>query len=454
MAIIGAGWAGLACAVQLAQRGHSVQVFEAARTPGGRARTVQLHLPDGNPVDVDNGQHILIGAYRDSLALMQQVGVDVQQALLRTAMDLRTPDGHGLCLPHWPRPWNALPQQAHVLAGLLGCRGWTLGDKLALLRASLRWQWMGFTCPPTQTVAELCCDLPAAVQSSLIEPLCVSALNTPMVQASASVFLRVLQDALFGGRGGADLLLPRVPLGQLLAEPACHWLQTQGHHVYLGQRIGSLRMADGDAGWQLLQPSGQPIAPPDGHDYWPHVALATSAANSAAMLAACAQAATKTIANTLHAWQQQAAALQYLPIATVYTWSAHSHLPRPMVALPALQAVPTDSAGTVPAQFVFDRGQLGGPAGLLAWVVSACGPDAAATEALVLQQASTLLGHQPQVLQTIVEKRATFACTPALKRPSSRIAPGLWAVGDYVEGPYPATLEGAVRCGFELANSL
>jgi predicted NAD/FAD-dependent oxidoreductase len=59
-----------------------------------------------------------------------------------------------------------------------------------------------------------------------------------------------------------------------------------------------------------------------------------------------------------------------------------------------------------------------------------------------------------QVLQTVVEKRATFACTPALQRPPSAIAPGLWACGDYVQGPYPATLEGAVRSGACVAQQL
>jgi predicted NAD/FAD-dependent oxidoreductase len=52
-----------------------------------------------------------------------------------------------------------------------------------------------------------------------------------------------------------------------------------------------------------------------------------------------------------------------------------------------------------------------------------------------------------QPVQTVVEKRATFACTPGLQRPSPGIAPGLLACGDYVAGPYPATLEGAVRSG-------
>jgi hydroxysqualene dehydroxylase len=53
-----------------------------------------------------------------------------------------------------------------------------------------------------------------------------------------------------------------------------------------------------------------------------------------------------------------------------------------------------------------------------------------------------------------VEIRATFACTPGLQRPEAAIAPGLWAAGDYVAGPYPATLEGAVRSGLNAVTRL
>jgi predicted NAD/FAD-dependent oxidoreductase len=59
-----------------------------------------------------------------------------------------------------------------------------------------------------------------------------------------------------------------------------------------------------------------------------------------------------------------------------------------------------------------------------------------------------------QALQTIVEKRATFACTPGLLRPSQHIAPRLLACGDYVVGPYSATLEGAVRSGVAAVTAL
>jgi len=107
-----------------------------------------------------------------------------------------------------------------------------------------------------------------------------------------------------------------------------------------------------------------------------------------------------------------------------------------------------------PAQFVFDRGALGGPAGLLAFVVSASTGDRATVQAQVLAQAQAQLGLTLQPVQTVVEKRATFACTPGLQRPAQRIVPGLLACGDYVAGPYPATLEGAIRSGIEAARCI
>ncbi|MFZ4499693.1 MAG: FAD-dependent oxidoreductase, partial [Burkholderiales bacterium] len=65
-AVVGAGWAGLACAVELAAAGWQVTVFEAGKVAGGRARSV---AGDDALGTVDNGQHVLIGPYRATFAL-------------------------------------------------------------------------------------------------------------------------------------------------------------------------------------------------------------------------------------------------------------------------------------------------------------------------------------------------------------------------------------------------
>lgn len=108
VAVVGAGWAGMAAAIAHVQAGRQVTVFEAARTVGGRARAVPGALPDGTPATLDNGQHILIGAYAESLRLMRLVGVDIDTALLRLPLTLQFPDGQGLQLPDLPPPLDAL----------------------------------------------------------------------------------------------------------------------------------------------------------------------------------------------------------------------------------------------------------------------------------------------------------------------------------------------------------
>jgi squalene-associated FAD-dependent desaturase len=423
VAVVGGGWAGMAAAVAAAQAGHDVTVFEAARTLGGRARGVTTTLPDGRAVRLDNGQHILIGAYTDSLRLMRTVGIDPGAALLRLPLALTFPDGTGLALPDAPAPWDAV-------WGILRARSWTWRDKLALLRTATAWQLHGFTCAPDATVADLCAPLPRRLQDEFIEPLCLSALNTPASAASGTVFLRVLKDAMFGLRGGSNLLLPRVDLGALFPDAAAAWLARQGHAVQVGQRVQALRCAatqDTPHGWRVND------------ERFGRVILATAAPDAVKLAIDASADAPEPTARRLQAWATRAGALRHEAITTVYAL-ADAGLPQPMLALRA------DARN--PAQFVFDRGQLGGPAGLLAFVISASTGERDTLQAAVTAQALTQLQRVVQPIQTLTEKRATFACTPGLQRPGAELAPGLLAAGDYIDGPYPATLEGAVRSGW------
>ena len=419
VAVVGAGWAGLAAAVAAVERGFDVTVYEATRSFGGRARTLPLAMPDGSTVRADNGQHILIGAYVETLRLMERVGVRPADVLLRLPLVLRDAQGRGIELPDWPSPLDAA-------AGTLRASGWSWGDKFSLLRAATGWQLAGFACAPGATVEALTRSLTPRVREELIDPLCVAALNTPAARASGQVFLRVLRDSLFG-RGhppwrGSNLLLPRQDLGRVLPDSAIAWLASRGAQLHVGKRVQALQR-DG-SGWVVEGAS------------FDDVVLAVPSTEAARLVVASGIDAT--------AWAEAAQSLAFEAIATVYA-TGGPRLPLPMLAL-------RTSAGA-PAQFVFDRGQLGGPAGLLAFVVSASAGDKGTIESQVVAQARAL-GWNVQPLQTVVEKRATFACTPGLRRPAHAIAPGLWACGDYVDGPYPATLEGAVRSALQVVERL
>ena len=424
VAVVGAGWAGCAAAVEAARRGHQVTLLEAARQAGGRARRLEVDRGDQRP-SLDNGQHILIGAYRETLALMEDLGVPTGQALRRMPLALRRPDGTGLALP----PGG--PATLAVLAGVLGARGWRWRDKRSLLRHALAWRLRGFACAPELSVAQLCHGLSARVMGELIEPLCVSALNTPPERASAEVFLRVMRDALFSQAGGADLLLPRRDLSALLPDAAIERLASQGHGVRLGARVTDLSRTP--TGWRLGGGFGTLEADA--------VLLACPAAEAARLVAMLEGGAD---------WAMAARALVYESIATVYAHAPGVRLPSPMLAL--------RSETGCPAQFVFDRSQLDGPPGLLAFVVSASQGTREDIEAAVLAQGRAQL-DLPVLTpwRTVVDKRATFACTPGLVRPGGQPLPGvatLQACGDHVAGPYPATLEAAVRSGLAAARCL
>jgi hydroxysqualene dehydroxylase len=406
VAVVGGGWAGISAAVELADAGHDITVFEMAPQLGGRARSVAGEPP------YDNGQHILIGAYRDSLALMRRLGVDPAVVLKRLPLALPYPGEPGLRLP----PGSPL---IAFTRGVLAHRGWPLSARLGLLLAAGGWLARGFRCDARLSVAALCAGLPAAVKRDLIEPLCVAALNTPAPQASAEVFLRVLKDALFSGAGSADLLLPRRPLSELMAAPAAAWL---GPRLRLGRRVQAI-----EPGWRV-----------DGEAF------------DAVVLACTSVEAARLTTDVAPAWSATAAAFRFEPIITVYLQSDGSALPSPMMAL--------REGPDAPAQFVFDHGQLGGAPGRFAFVVSGAAPwvERGGCAEAVLAQAQRELGWAtpPRIDKVLTEKRATFACTPGLARPPARIAAGLWAAGDYVEGPYPATLEGAVRSGLAAAQGV
>ena len=426
VAVIGAGWAGLSAALDLQAQGHALSLFELAAQAGGRARSL---ADEGSGPPLDNGQHILIGAYTETLDLMRSLDLAPEDLLWRSPLQLTDPQGRGLRLPKGP------PLLAFGRA-VLAASHWPWAARLSLLTHSLRWALAGFQCAETLSVSALCRGLHRQPLAELVAPLCVAALNTPAEQASAQVFLRVLKDALFSGRGSADLLLPRRPLAELLPQPALRALAAGGARIHLGCRA-----------W--------PSAPEGMSDSGWIVRTGDSAQAFDAVLLACPAAeAARQLQDIAPQWSAQAAALRYEPIVTVYL-RAEGRLPFPMVAL--------QESPEAPAQYLFDHGQLGLQAGRFAAVVSGAAPwlqrgqggtavCAQAALAQVMSQAPQLSGLVLE--RTVAEKRATFACTPGLHRPAAHIAPGLWAAGDYIEGPYPATLEGAVRSGRQAARAL
>lgn len=423
-AIIGGGWAGLAAAVELAKAGIQVTVFEAAKQLGGRARSVAAQ---GRRLD--NGQHILVGAYRETLRLMREVGANPDRLLKRLPLELRfpasTPAPFRMRLPRLPAPW-------HLAAGLLTARGASMADKISTMRFMSALRSTGYRVGEDCTVSTLLDrhGQHGQLRRHLWEPLCLAALNTAADRASAQIFANTLRDSLGSGRAATDLLLPAVDLDRLFPDAAANFIRAHGGETRVSTRVEGI--ADG------------PVVRGDRFDF---AVVAVGPHHAAALLSPHAE--TRAIARLL-------AGYTFEPIATVYcAYPAQVRLPVPMLGLRARDG---DQLG----QWVFDRGTLCGAAGLMAFVLSGHG----AWEELDNQALAAALHHElcaalharlpPAFWQRVIrERRATFSCRPNLYRPPVRTArAGVWLAGDYVCADYPATLEAAVRSGVTAARDI
>lgn len=462
VAVIGAGWAGLAAAVEATRLGCRVVVFERAPAVGGRARRVHW-LIGQQRISIDNGQHVLIGAYDETLALMRRVGVDERSVLDRFTLRIEYLDGPTIRAPRWPAP-------LHLAAALLGARSLPWRTRLSALRFAGWARAHGWRLDADCTVDELFrrrrADRDAV--TLLWQPLCVAALNTPIEQASARVFLNVLRDSLGATRQASDLLVPRTDLSALLPDAACDWLASRGARLQVRtsvrrlERVWGSGSGHGHPAWRLQHTRDDPLSAGD-DEWFDAVIVATSPRDAAALLATTADTADPHGCGELDAAAHTVRlleALQPSPIVTAWMLLPDgAHWDR------ALWALRTDRPES-PAHWLFARDRQPDGRRLLAAVISAhAGPrdDEALARGVLMQLRRELSSSRTTAsevvpddapVKIVTERHATFLCTPALARPGHQTGlPAVLLAGDYTHSPYPGTLETAVRSGLAAARA-
>ena len=422
VAVIGGGYAGMAAAVTLADAGVGCTVFEAGKTLGGRARRIEYR-----DEVIDNGQHILAGAYTELLRLMQLVGVP-DSSLRRVPLTLSIPPDFLLRARRTP----LLPGPLYMGWALLASKGLTISDRLAAIRMIMALKRAKFQIGGSKSVATFLAEQtqPQNLIDHLWQPLTISALNTPLASASAQVFANVLRDSLASSPEASDLLLPRIDLTALFPDPAAVWLEQNGSEVRTGVRIQKI----------LVTNDRYQVCTDTASQFFDVVILAVGPQQLEGLTTGI-----------------NPPAFLYEPIVTLYfKFEQPTRLNEPMVGQ-------IDGL----AHWFFDRRALSsnsdslpdGGGGLIAAVISASGPhELLSQEKLADCVLAELRRHiadlpTPAWCKVVSEKFATFACTPDADRPDVTTSnPGIFRAGDYVAGDYPATLEGAVRNGISAAQ--
>jgi len=230
--VVGGGLAGLTCAIRLAEQGVRTTMLEAAPQPGGRTRSFYE-----SPTDewVDNGPHLLIGAYTATRKILHDCDADRfiswQPSLTLPLWDRQR--GHFTLQPTQALP---LPLAMPLAITRLPGHGWKSGSSLVR---------MAICAPKQQTVAEWMgrLGIPEILQRDLLEPLCLGALNEAPATADAPSFAHVLRES-FANRDSARLGWFNRPLSEALIGPLLQKARQLGVDIQLRTRVTAINVQE------------------------------------------------------------------------------------------------------------------------------------------------------------------------------------------------------------------
>jgi squalene synthase HpnD len=422
--VLGAGYAGLAAATELILRGHDVTLVEGRALLGGRAHSF---VDSKSGLVLDNGQHVLMGCYHETLSLLTQLGVKNR---LYSPPRMRVPF---VSAKGFSQLAATAPAPLHLLSALLGYGELSAGDKMAAVGLAVRLR-LGFEVHADESVEAWMRrwnQTPNMIRA-LWEPLCIAALNEPVATASATLFATVIRRSFLGGAEDSSILLSRVGLSELFAPEVKRLLEMCGGGLRLQTPVTGLKF-EGSALREITWNDGNTVRPEAVVSALPWHVLRGLLPAESKLAQTCQQ-------------------MKDAPIVSLHLWLDRPILDEPFVGM-------LDS----PVHWVFSRDEIQGAGtkgtGHVVTAVVSGARDlvdktAVDLEDLTMQELRKFLpeARHAQVLHRMVYKArsATFAATPATEplRPRAQTEwKNLWLAGDWTDTGLPATIEGAIVSG-------
>jgi squalene-associated FAD-dependent desaturase len=436
--VIGGGLAGLAASVRLAEAGREVITLEATKSGGGRSRSFHDKVTGR---EIDNGQHLMMGCYRETLAFLRAIGAPAHAIEFQRNLSLTMikPGGGRIEMTCPP-----LPGPLHLAAGLLRMRGLGMLHRAAALRAGLLLRGEIERPDDNET-----CDAwlrrlgqTRAIRAAFWEPLIWAVLNDDPLVASAAMLVAVIERAFMSTRDDSALGVPRKPLSQIYVDRSVDWIRDRGGDVRFAAPVRGIELdSDGRVRGVTLK-SGETI----------EAQQVITAVPPHALLELLPDAARE------HVVFRDVARLDTSPIVNLWVTLSKPLLDRPFVGLVAS-----------PLHWFWDRDRIeagrdhrpGQSDHLLSVTISGArsfvnDQPEALRELFIGEVARFFPNAKPEIraFRVVKEKRATIshAAGTYQRRPATvSPIPGLLLAGDWVRTGIPATLESAVLSGHDAA---
>ncbi len=239
--IIGSGFAGMSAAVFLDTLGFKVTVLERKPILGGRTYAFK----DKKTTSwVDNGQHLLMGAYFETFRFLEMIGAKRHlkfQKQTHVPLVLQNGTHTSLSMPNWAYPFNVL-RDLWYFSGLSFMDKWNLRKihkDLGKIKKNPKWR---INLTVTQWLTQL--GQSPTAQKNFWDILTLATLNDSPQVASADALAIVLSKGLLASNFESRLVLPKASLSELMATPAKTYLEMRGHKVITGQKAIRLHVLD------------------------------------------------------------------------------------------------------------------------------------------------------------------------------------------------------------------